>query len=97
MSIMLPQPGLPLHLQAGAASKQSAHASLPFSRSCWSILPTRVFKTDFVFPFLGVRGRSGGAASHGGTEEKKAAGQFVVQEVFASSPLIEHGVAAGDV
>ncbi len=96
---MLPHPGLPLHLQAAPGSKQSSRAALPFSRSCWSILPTRVFKSELVFPLLGVRGK--GSAGSGGVDGGGASGSgkeqsFVILEMFPSSPFIEHGVAEGD-
>lgn len=100
MSIMLPYPGLPQHFQVAIAPKQSNRSAMPFFRSCWSITPARVFKRDHVLPFLGVRLKStpsrssGGVASEHLGDDKKGA-QFVVHEVFASSPLLEHGVAEG--
>ena len=92
---MLPYPGLPQHLQVSIAPKQSSRGNMPFFRSCWSIVPTRVFKRDFVLPFLGVRVKSTSSRSKGGAGDDKKGGQFVIQEIFASSPLLEHSAAEG--
>jgi hypothetical protein len=94
MSIMLLYPGLPEHLQPSRSSRQATQSSLPFARSCWSILPTRVFKRDMWFPLLGIRGTRSSSGS-GSADEKKNS-QFVIYEMFSSSPLIEHGAAEGD-
>ena len=54
-----------------------------------------------LFPLLGIRGSSSssssssGGGSGSGSSEAKAS-NFIIHEIFASSPLIAHGAAAGD-
>jgi hypothetical protein len=98
---MLLHPGLPQHLQTSQISNKSGPKAslLPFHRSRWSILPTRVYKQDFLFPLIGikVKSSSGGGSGGGGGHDEKKNGQFYIQEIFPSSPLVEHGAAEGDV
>jgi hypothetical protein len=91
-SIMLLHPGLPQHLQPAVSSKSGAKtAPMSFMRSSWSITPTRVFKRDFLFPFLGIKVRCAGG--NGGKDENKSV--FVIEGIFPSSPLAEQGAAEG--
>jgi hypothetical protein len=92
---MFPYPGLPQHLQGGRTSKSLNKSALPFSRSCWSILPTRVVQHGMLFPLLGVQGKCSSASGPASSAEENKTSGFVIQTMFATSPLLEHGIVEG--